>query len=182
MYSIVSLGGKSSMALIRWDPFREMEMIRRQMNRLFYDLESNNRDNSDLAPTVEGSWIPAVELQNADENLILKAEVPGVDAKDLDVQVMPDAVAIAGEHRYEKRTEEKGHLRSELRYGSFRRIIPLPTQVHNDQVKADLKDGILTLTLPKVEEERHRVFKVNLAGSEPETITAGQDTETDSAD
>ncbi|MBE9177191.1 Hsp20/alpha crystallin family protein [Oculatella sp. LEGE 06141] len=164
------------MAIMRWDPFREMDILRRQMNRLFYDLEATNRDSSDVTQGIDTAWVPAVELQDTGSELILRAEVPGIDAKNLDVQVMRDAVAIAGEHRSEKRTESEGHFRSEFRYGSFRRVIPLPMQVQNDQVKADLKDGILTLALPKVEAERNRVFKVSLTGTQPEAIEAEQST------
>lgn len=154
------------MALVRWDPFREMDMLRRQMDRLFYDLAESNRETTDILPETKATWMPAVEMQDGGSDLVLRAEIPGVDRKDLDIQVMRDRVLIAGEHRQERRSEDQGRFRSEFRYGSFQRIIPLPVKVQNDQVKADLKEGILTLTLPKVEEERNKVFKVNLAGSE----------------
>ncbi len=142
------------MALIRWEPFREMEMLRRQMDQLFSDLAQANRG------------IPAVELQDTGSELLLRAEVPGVDGKDLNVQVTQDAVSIAGEHRYENRSESQGQFRSEFRYGSFQRVIPLPAKVQNQQVKADLKDGILNLTLPKLEQEQNRVVRVNLGQSQ----------------
>jgi HSP20 family protein len=157
------------MALVRWDPFREMDMLRRQMDRLFYDLAEANRDPGEISPETKATWMPAIETHDRGSELVLKAEIPGVEAKDLDIQVMRDRVLIAGEHRFEKRSEEQGQFRSEFRYGSFHRIIPLPVQVQNDQVKADLKDGVLTLTLPKVEEERNKVFKVSLSGSGSET-------------
>lgn len=152
------------MALVRWDPFREMDMLRRQMDRLFYDLAEANRDTDTLSE-VKASWMPAIEIHDDGSELVLRAEIPGVDAKDLDIQVMRDRVLITGENRYERRSEEKGQFRSEFRYGKFQRLIPLSTRVQNDQAKAELKDGILTLALPKVEEERNKVFKVNLAGS-----------------
>lgn len=153
------------MALVRWDPFREMDMLRRQMDRLFYDLAEVNRD-TDTMPEAKANWVPAIEIHDNGSELMLRAEIPGVDAKDLDIQVMRDRVLITGENRYERRSEEKGQFRSEFRYGKFQRLIPLSARVQNDQVKADLKDGILTLTLPKVEEERNKVFKVSLSGSE----------------
>jgi HSP20 family protein len=166
------------MAIIRWEPFREMDMLRRQMNRLFYDIAEASRESTDFPAESESGWVPAVEIHDANENLILKAEIPGIEAKDLDIQVTRNAVSLAGERRYEKRTEEGGRFHSEFRYGAFRRVIPLPTQVQNNQVQADFKDGILTLALPKVEEERHRVFKVNLTGSESTTNLTGSESTT----
>ncbi len=153
------------MALIRWEPFREMEMLRRQMNQLFYDLSEANNGESNTSQSARTAWVPAVELHDKGSELLLRAEIPGVEGKDLNIQVMQDAVLIAGEHRYEKRSESNGNVRSELRYGSFQRVIPLPAKVQNQQVKADLKDGILTLNLPKLQEQ-NKVFKVNLGQSE----------------
>ena len=154
------------MALIRWEPFQEMAMLRRQMDQLFSDLAEANRAGSDISQSARTAWVPAVELTDTGSSLLLKAEIPGVDGKDLDIQVTQDAVSIAGEHRYEKRSDAQGQFRSEFRYGSFQRVIPLPTKVQNDQVKAELKDGILTLTLPKIKPQ-NSVFKVNLDQSQP---------------
>ncbi|MBD2099547.1 Hsp20/alpha crystallin family protein [Leptolyngbya sp. FACHB-261] len=146
------------MALVRWEPFREIDTLRRQMDRLFDDVTSlTGTERSERS-----TWAPAVELRETEDAVVLRAEVPGVEAKNLDVQVSRDAVSIAGEHHQEQRTEEKGLFRTEFRYGSFRRVVPLPAQVQNDQVKAEFKDGILTLTLPKAEDERRKVVKVTL--------------------
>lgn len=143
------------MALIRWQPFQEIETLRRQFDQLFDELAGGNRES-------QMTWAPSVELQDTESSLILRAQIPGVEAKDLDVQVTRDAIAISGEHRYENQGNEKGYFRSEFRYGKFQRIIPLPVQVKNDQVQADFKNGILTLTLPKVEAAQRRVVKINL--------------------
>ncbi|MBW4678900.1 MAG: Hsp20/alpha crystallin family protein [Microcoleus vaginatus WJT46-NPBG5] len=145
------------MALIRWEPFREIDSLQREMNRLF----------DTLTPAAEGrtngvAFIPAAEMQETPEAIHLKLEVPGLEAKDLDVQVTAEAVAISGERRSENKTEENGMVRSEFRYGKFQRVIPLPGRVQNNQVQAEYKDGILQLRLPKAEEEKNRVIKVNL--------------------
>ncbi len=95
----------------------------------------------------------------------MRAEIPGIEGKDLDVQVSKEAVSIAGETRHESKTEDRGYFRSEFRYGKFQRTIPLPVPIKNDQVKAEFKNGILTLTLPKVEEAKNRVVKINLEDS-----------------
>ncbi|TAE62339.1 MAG: Hsp20/alpha crystallin family protein [Oscillatoriales cyanobacterium] len=91
----------------------------------------------------------------------LKSKI--MEAKDLDVQVTAEAVAISGERRSQTKTEDKGITRSEFRYGSFRRVIPLPARVQNDSVQAEYKNGVLNLTLPKAEAEKNRVVKVELS-------------------
>lgn len=154
---------------MRWEPFREVEILRRQMNQLFYNLAEANRGGSDISQSAQTAWVPAVEIHENGSELLLRAEIPGVEGKDLDIQVTQDAVSIAGEHRYEKKSESNGNIRSEFRYGSFQRVISLPTKVQNQQVKADLKDGILTLTLPKPQQEQNKVFKVNLGQSQDAT-------------
>jgi HSP20 family protein len=146
------------MALIRWQPFQEVETLHRQMNQMFDELMASERQSAT-------SWQPAIELQDTEDNLVLRLEIPGVDGKDIDIHVTREAVAISGEHRFEKKTQEKGFFRSEFRYGNFQRVIPLPVPIQNDQVKADFKNGVLTLTMPKVAEARRTVVKLNLADS-----------------
>jgi HSP20 family protein len=145
------------MALIRWEPFREVESLQREMNRLF----------DSLTPSPEGAisgsaFTPAVEMHETPEAVHLRIEVPGLEAKDLNVQVSAEAVAISGERKSETRSEDKGVVRSEFRYGKFQRVIPLPTRIQNDSVVADYKNGVLNLTLPKAEEEKNKVVKVNI--------------------
>lgn len=146
------------MVLVRWQPFQEMEHLRRQMDRMFDELTGFNQE-------MQTTWTPAVEMEIKDEYVILRAAVPGIEGKDLDVKVARDAVAIAGENRYEHKTEDKGYFRSEFRYGKFYRTINLPVPVENDKVEAEFKNGILTLTIPKAEEARNKVVKVNVVDS-----------------
>lgn len=146
------------MALIRWQPYREVNSLRQQLDRLFDDV---------LAPisVAQQDWFPAApaaELSETEEALLLKLEVPGMDPKDLNVEVTEQAVSISGERKSEETHEENGTTRSEFRYGKFQRVIPLPTRVQNTKVEAQYKDGILTLTLPKTEESENKVVKVNL--------------------
>ena len=145
------------MALIRWQPFQEMETLRHQMDKMFDEMAGLNREMATK------SWSPAVELEDTNEHIILRAEVPGIEGKDLDIQVAREAVSIAGETRYENKAEERGYLRSEFRYGKFQRTIPLPAAIKNDQVQAEFKNGILILTMPKAEEAKNKVVKINLA-------------------
>jgi HSP20 family protein len=146
------------MALVRWQPYREIESLQRQIEHLFDSMVPTGDGNFNSGVAL---W-PAVEMNETPEAIHLKLEVPGLEAKDLDVQVTQKAVSIKGERKFESKTEEKGVTRSEFRYGSFQRVIPLSAQIQNDKVEAEYKDGILTLNLPKTESEKNRVVKVNL--------------------
>jgi len=159
------------MTIIRWSPFTEVETIRHQLDRMFDDFAG-------FTSTENTVWKPAVELQDNGDNLSLKAELPGIEAKNLDISVLRDAVVIRGKHSHENKTENKGFFHSEFRYGQFERVVGLPVAVQNNKVTADFTNGILTLTLPKVEEAKNRVFKVNLAGNEDTTNTEANTTET----
>lgn len=145
------------MALVRWNPWREIATLQQQMNHLFDDA---------LVPTAgrERGFVrvPAAEMEETQEAIHLKLEVPGIEAKDLDISVTQNAVSISGERKEETKTEENGVTKSEFHYGKFQRVIPLPARIQNTQVQAEYKDGILNLTLPKAEEEKNKVVKVNL--------------------
>ncbi|MEH2238591.1 Hsp20/alpha crystallin family protein [Nostoc sp.] len=106
--------------------------------------------------------VPAAELQETDDAIHLKLELPGLEAKDLDIQVTEDAVHISGERKSQTKTENNGTTKSEFYYGKFQRVIPLSARIQNTNVTADYKDGILNLTLPKSEQEKNKVVKVNL--------------------
>ncbi len=145
------------MALVRYNPWHEMNALQRSFNRLFDDMLAP--ESSDFGNI---SKVPAAELSETDDAVNLKLEVPGMNAKDLDIQVTEQAVSIKGERKEETTTEENGTKRSEFRYGKFERVIPLPARIQNTDVKADYKDGILNLHLPKAQEEKNKVVKVNL--------------------
>jgi HSP20 family protein len=146
--------GNRSMFVRYWQPFQDMETLARQLDRLFDDLDGT--------PQEQPAWAPAMELQDTGEALVLRVQIPGVDAKDVDIQVAKQSVTISGESRQEHKAEENGYFKSEFRYGKFHRTVKLPVAVDNTQVTADYTNGILTLTLPKHVEVRNQVVKVNL--------------------
>ena len=155
------------MTLSKWQPFQELNNIRKQMDSLFEDMLSvRDRDWMGLHG-IGGRWTPAVEIEETEKELILKAEIPGIDAKDLEVEVGEDRVTISGEHKEEKRTEDKkkNYFHSEFYYGNFQRLIPLPMPIKTDAIRSEFKHGILTLTLPKVENAPKKVVKINLEDS-----------------
>ncbi|WP_298612817.1 Hsp20/alpha crystallin family protein [uncultured Thermosynechococcus sp.] len=145
------------MALVRWEPFREIDALQRQMNRIFDELIPLTERRADL------SFLPAAELEETPEALLLKIELPGMEPKDLDIQVTAEAVSVSGERKSESQTESDGMKRTEFRYGKFQRVIPLPVRIQNTEAKAEYKNGILHLTLPKAEEEKNRVVKVSVS-------------------
>lgn len=158
------------MSLIRWQPFHELDNLRNQMNHLVEELMRGEREIP-FFPKGEVTWSPAVELKETEAEIILKAQIPGLDAKDLNVEVSQESVLITGEHREEKKVDEKGFFRSEFRYGKFERLVPLPTAVKNDQVKSEFKNGLLTLTMPKLAQADRKVVKVNLTEEARELAT-----------
>ncbi|HEY9604671.1 MAG TPA: Hsp20/alpha crystallin family protein [Allocoleopsis sp.] len=150
------------MALVRWQPFREVESLQRQMNHLFDQLMASDDEGSIMGSPM--TFMPAAEMHETPDEIKLRIEVPGIEASDLDVNVATEAVSISGDRKSEIKHEDKGMSRSEFRYGRFQRIIPLPTRIQNDKVQAEFKNGVLCLTLPKAEEEKNKVVKVNLNG------------------
>ncbi|MEN9567209.1 MAG: heat shock protein Hsp20 [Cyanobacteriota bacterium] len=135
-----------------------MNSLQRQLNRMFDDVLTP----ATLADFGNFSKVPAAELTENEENLVLKLEVPGMQPADLNIEATAKSISISGERKSETQTEESGKTRTEFRYGSFQRVIPLPVRIQNTEVKAEYKHGILYLTLPKAEAEKNKVVKVNL--------------------
>ena len=146
------------MTRMRWEPMREIDAVRREMDRLFSDLTATS--DSDFLN--RNSFMPAIELMETDEQIILKLEVPGIASEDLDIQATAEAVTITGERKQQAAQEGEGYNRSEFRYGQFSRVVPMPVQVQNTQAKANYQDGLLILTLPKAEAEKNKVTKVTI--------------------
>jgi HSP20 family protein len=154
------------MSLIHWEPLKELNTLRQQMNRLFDEMIHPEQTHG-LFPKIESiTWNPAIEIKEADKDILLKVQVPGIDPKDLDIHVSENAVSLAGEYEEEKTSDAKGFYHSEFRYGKFQRIIPLPVYVKPEEVKAEIKEGVVTLTLPKVDTSQRNVVKVDLTVQE----------------
>ncbi|AFZ43662.1 heat shock protein Hsp20 [Halothece sp. PCC 7418] len=147
------------MALIRWQPFRELDELQQEMNRVF-----DNLGYSPLARKEDGltNFVPPAEMEETEEAVHIRLEVPGIHPEDIDIQASAESVSIRGERKSESRTEEKGIKRTEFRYGSFQRVIPLSTRINHNEVEAEYKNGVLELTLPKVEEAKQKAVKVKV--------------------
>jgi len=149
------------MALIRWDPFREMSALQERMNRLFSDVRAQAPVRGE--EIVQGAWIPAVDIFETNEAIVLKAELPGITAQDISVEVKDNTLTLKGEKKFEKELKEENYHRVERSYGSFQRAFTLPGTIHQEKVKAKFKDGILEITLPKVEEAKPKQVKVEIS-------------------
>jgi len=149
------------MALIRWQPFRELDELQQEMNRVFDNLGYNS-----LARQTDGltSFVPPAEMEETEDAVLIRLEVPGINPEDIDIQASAEAISIRGERKSESKTEEKGMTRTEFRYGSFQRVIPLSTRINHNQVEAEYENGVLELTLPKVEETKQKAVKVKVHG------------------
>ncbi|MBE9196259.1 Hsp20/alpha crystallin family protein [Synechocystis sp. LEGE 06083] len=142
------------MSLILYNPLREMDSFQRQMNQLFDEV---------FVPSERQEFSPKAELTETEEAYVLKLELPGISPDNLDIQATRDAVTVSGDRQDTHSTEKDGVRRTEFHYGSFHRVIPVPGAIQNSEVKANYDAGILTLTLPKVEEAKNKVVKVQLS-------------------
>jgi HSP20 family protein len=149
------------MALIRWDPFREMSALQERMNRLFSDVRAQAPVRGE--EIVQGAWVPAVDIFETNEAIVLKAELPGITSQDISVEVKDNTLTLKGEKKFEKEVKEENYHRVERSYGSFQRAFTLPGTIHQEKVKAKFKDGILEITLPKVEEAKPKQIKVEIS-------------------
>jgi HSP20 family protein len=143
------------MDLIKWEPFRELSSIRRQMDRLwdsFFEREE--------APA--GLWAPEIDISETPEEILVKADVPGIDQKDLSVTLSGDNLTIKGERKEEKEENGKHFHRVERRYGGFHRSVPLPVSVDATKISAEYNNGVLEIHLPKTAESKPKEIKINV--------------------
>lgn len=143
--------------LNRWEPFRGASTLQEQVNRLFGSALERSAEESNLT-----SWAPAVDIYETEHELVVKADVPEVDPKDLDICVENNILTIRGERKFEKKVNEENYLRVERAYGTFSRSFSLANTVNSEAIKADYQNGVLTLTIPKREEAKPKQIKVNV--------------------
>ncbi|HUX28785.1 MAG TPA: Hsp20/alpha crystallin family protein [Terracidiphilus sp.] len=144
------------MAITRWDPFREVVALQNRVNSLFHNLGEGD------SPLAAASFVPAVDIYEDTEKLVLKLEIPGIDEKDLDVRVENGTLTVKGERKFETEEKEKNFHRIERSYGSFYRAFSLPTTVDWDHVKATYNAGVLKLELAKKPEAQPKQIKVSV--------------------
>jgi len=144
-------------AITRWDPFRNFSGLQEQFNRMF-DVTFPGRAEASALTT----WAPAVDIYETENELVVKADLPDISEKDLDVRVENNMLTIRGERKFEQKVNEDNYLRIERTYGSFSRSFSLPNTVNTEAIKAEYKNGVLTLELPKRAESKPKQVKVNV--------------------
>jgi HSP20 family protein len=151
------------MSIVRWEPFRHMLTLQDRMNRMFdesFQGASRGTAASDEDWALGGSWAPAVDIYEQDGNIVLKAELPGVDSKDVDIRLENNVLTLRGERKLDTEVKRENYHRVERTYGSFTRSFTLPTVVDQEKIKADYKDGVLRVTLPKREEAKPKQISI----------------------
>jgi HSP20 family protein len=150
------------MAIVRFEPFRDLLTSQREYVRLLKEAFSPMSGETEVSTR---SWAPPVDIYETEDAIVLKAELPGIDPKDVEVRVEDNTLYLKGERNYEKEVKEQNYHRIERSYGSFARSFSLPNSISADKVKAEYKDGLLTLTMPKREEAKPKTIKIDVTKS-----------------
>lgn len=139
------------MAVIRWDPFREMtQQTQSQINKLVDQVWGGRQE----------SWLPAIDVFDTKDAVVLKAELAGMNPDDIQIEVEDNVLTVKGERRFEEAVDEERYYRVERRFGSFQRSLALPQGVRAEDISASYEDGILAIAVPKVEEEKPKRIEV----------------------
>lgn len=144
------------MALTRWDPFRDLDVLQDRMNRLFDDAGRGWRTE----PASTTTWSPSVDIFETEGEIVVKAELPGMDRKDVVLNLENNVLTLKGERRFEKETKEENYHRIERSYGSFSRAFSIPATVDEEKIRADYKDGVLKIVLPKKEQAKPKQIRI----------------------
>lgn len=143
-----------------WDPFRDMSLLQERMNRLFEDTLARTRTAEDEFPM--GSWMPAVDVFETEDRVVIRVDLPGVDPKDIDLKVEDGTLILKGERRFATGEKREDFLRIERAYGAFHRNFRLPTTVDYGKVDASHRDGVLQISLTKKSSSRPQAIKIDV--------------------
>jgi len=142
------------------DPFAKLETLQKQMNQLF-DVSLARSPWGDTT-LLGGQWAPAVDLYDSPDNILIKADLPGLRKDEIELTIHDNQLILKGEKKKDARVEEDHYFKSERFYGSFCRTVPLPVEVDADKVDASYQDGVLTVTLPKKEEVKPKQISIDV--------------------
>jgi len=152
------------MSVVKWGPFRELESMRRDMDRLFEEFFEPVPGRKRVWPKLQqGMIVPSVDVVDRKTEIVVKAELPGVDKDKIDLKITENNLTIRGETRKEEEIKEEDYYSREISCGSFTRTIVLPAEVDSQKAKASFKDGILEIVLPKKEEAKPKEIKVEVS-------------------
>jgi HSP20 family protein len=163
------------MALIRWEPVRELSSIQSEMNRLFNTLFDSPSTGSN-GISAHRRWLPAMDLLETKDEFVLRADLPGLSEDDVNIEFEDNVLTVHGERKAEHEERKEGYYRVERSSGSFSRSLTLPEGVDPDAVKATFDRGVLEVRIPKPEQHKPRKVSINLGG-EPKAIEGSETTE-----
>ena len=141
--------------------FRDLVSLQDRMNSLFEQSLPRGRSNQEDS-LYAGSWLPAVDIYEDDHEIVLKADVPDIDPKEVDIRVEDSTLFLRGEHKFENEVKQENFHRVERTYGTFARSFVLPRTVAADKIAADYKNGVLIIRMPKTEESKPKQIKVSV--------------------
>lgn len=150
------------MSMIRWDPFDDLASLRESMDKLFDDFFTRRPEQGGRRMAMV--WQPAIEAYETEGDVVVRAELPGIDPSQVEITVAQDTLTIKGEAKSESEDKRRNYYRRELRHGAFIRSLALPAGVQGDQAKASYKNGILEIRVPKSERAKPRTVKVEVGG------------------
>ena len=142
------------MALVRWEPLREMQQMRRRLEHEFERLMPRVTWAPALPEGAEEMFLPEVDIEQTADEIVMSADLPGMKVEDVSVEVAEDSITVAGTRKREKEVKEEGYYLSEREFGQFARRVQLPAKVKDQEAKAPFKDGVLTIHAPLAEEAR----------------------------
>src|SRR5216110_1651430 len=157
------------MSIVRYDPFRDLRNLHEEVNRLFTGNIGRTYDDDGIA---RGAWSPSVDIFENKDQIVLEAELPGMNREDFDLTIENNVITLRGERRFEKKDDADNYHRVERAYGSFTRSFTLPQTVSGEGATAEYRNGVLRVTLPKREETKARRIEIKTNGAEPKTIEA----------
>lgn len=164
--------------LLTASPFELMQRFSEQMGRVFEDFGLSSAPHSQGAGAGQmATWSPAIEVFQREGNLVVRAELPGLNKEDVKVEVTEDGLAIQGERKQEREEKGEGFYRSERSYGQFYRLIPLPEDIDTEQVRAEFNNGVLEITVPVSQaQERRREIPIGAGGGEQARAASAKQT------
>jgi len=147
------------MSRARWEPFRGLNTLQEQVNRLFEDSVTRTRSSQ----AALASWAPAVDIFETENELVVKADLPDVQEKDIDVRVENNTLTIRGDRKFNNEVHEDNYLRVERAYGTFTRSFSLPNTVNTEGIHAEYRSGVLSVRMPKREETKPKQIKISVS-------------------
>jgi HSP20 family protein len=166
------------MALIRWEPVRELNTIQSEMNRLFNTFFEGGPGNGG---TQLRRWLPAMDLVEIQDAFVLRADLPGVSESDVNIELDDNVLTISGERKAEHEERKEGYYRVERASGAFQRSLTLPEGVDPEAIEASFDNGVLEVRIPKPEQRKPRKVTISAGGGEAKTIEGSETKETSGA-